>query len=111
MNGQLLACGAVAGPLFTGVALIQILTRSGFDIRRHAISMLSLGDLGWLQRSNFVVSGLLAIACAVGMRRVLHPGRAGTWGPLLVGTYGLGLAAAGVFTTDPAAREAPGGGE
>jgi hypothetical protein len=30
----LLACGAVAGPLFLGVAVIQALTRAGFDPRR-----------------------------------------------------------------------------
>jgi Protein of unknown function (DUF998) len=84
----LLACGAVAGPLYVGVALLQVLTRDGFDLRRHPLSLLSLGDLGWVQIANFVVSGLLAIAFAVGSRRVLHPGRAGTWGPLLLGLYG-----------------------
>jgi hypothetical protein len=36
-----------------------------------------------------VVAGPLFAASAVGMRRVLHPGRGGTWGPLLVGVYGL----------------------
>jgi len=77
-----------------------MLTRPGFDIRRHAVSQLSLGDLGWVQITNFILSGLLVIACAVGMRRALHEGRAGTWGPLLVGAYGLGLVAAGVFVAD-----------
>ncbi|TME12052.1 MAG: DUF998 domain-containing protein, partial [Chloroflexi bacterium] len=37
----------------------------------------------------------------IGMRRVLHPGRGGTWGPLLVGVYGLGLISAGIFVPDP----------
>lgn len=31
----------------------------------------------------------------------MHPGRAGTWGPLLVGIFGLGLIIGGVFVTDP----------
>jgi hypothetical protein len=104
----LLACGVVAGPLFVVVALIQLLTRDGFDIRRHPLSLLSVGDQGWVQIANFVAAGVLCVAFAVGMRRVLHPGRAGTWGPLLVGVFGVGLIAGGVFVTDPALGFPPG---
>ena len=104
----LLACGIVAGPLYIVVALVQALTRDGFDLTRHAASLLSNGDLGWIQITNFVVTGLLIVACAVGMRQVLHPGRGGTWGPLLVGSYGVGLVAAGVFVADPAEGFPPG---
>lgn len=98
----LLTCGIVAGPWFIVVAAIQVLSRDGFDLRRHPLSALSLGDLGWIQITNFVVAGLLVLAFAVGMRRVLQPGRAGTWGPLLLGAHGVGLIAAGVFVADPA---------
>ena len=97
----LLACGVVAGPFFVLVAGIQVAARDGFDLRRHPLSLLSLGDLGWVQISNFIVAGLLSLAFAVGMWRVLHPGRAGTWGPLLVGMFGLGLVIGGIFVTDP----------
>jgi hypothetical membrane protein len=97
----LIACGAAGGPLFMVVALAESFTRPGFDLRRHAISMLSLGDQGWIQVTDFVLSGLLIMAMAVGARRVLRPGRAGTWGPLLIGAYGLGMICAGVFSTDP----------
>jgi hypothetical protein len=47
-------------------------------------------------------------AGAVGMRRVLHAGRGGTWGPLPVGAVGVGLVAAGVFVADPADGFPPG---
>jgi hypothetical membrane protein len=104
----LLACGVVAGPLYIVVVLIQALTREGFDLTRHPASLLSNGDLGWVQIATFVVSGLLTIACAVGMWRVLHPGMGGTWGPMLVGAYGAGLIAAGVFVADPADGFPPG---
>jgi hypothetical protein len=97
----LLASGAVAGPLFVLLAAVQVATRDGFDLRRHPLSLLSLGDLGWIQISNFIASGLLTLAFAAGMLRMLHPGRAGTWGPLLVGIFGLGLVIGGVFVTDP----------
>lgn len=104
----LLACGTVAGPLFIVIALVQVLTRQGFDLRRYPISMLSLGDLGWVQVANFEVTGLLVLLCAVGVRRALRGGRAATWGPLLLGGYGAGLLAAGVFHPDPALGFPPG---
>jgi hypothetical membrane protein len=104
----LLAGGVVAGPLFIMVGLLQAFTREGFDLRRHPLSLLSNGDLGWIQIANFVVTGLLFTAAAVGMRQVLHPGRGGTWGPLLVGAVGVGMIAAGVFVADPADGFPPG---
>jgi hypothetical protein len=97
----LLAAGVVAGPLFVTVAAVQAITREGFDLRRHPLSLLSLGDLGWIQIANFIASGLLSVAFAAGMWRLLHPGRAGTWGPTLVGLFGLGLIIGGAFVTDP----------
>jgi hypothetical protein len=104
----LLACGIVAGPLFLAVGLLQAFTRDGFDLSRHPLSLLSLGELGWVQIANFVVTGVLYVACAVGLRRVLHPGRGGTWGPLLVGGLGVGLVLAGVFVSDAGAGFPPG---
>lgn len=94
--------------LFLVVALLQALTRDGFDLSRHPLSLLSLGDLGWIQITDFVVSGVLFTAAAVGLRRVLHPGPGGTWGPLLIGATGVGLIAGGVFVADPALGFPPG---
>jgi Protein of unknown function (DUF998) len=108
LTRALLACGVVAGPLFVLVALLQVLFREGFDLSRHPISLLSLGEWGWIQITNFVVGGLLAIAFAIGLRRALRPGRGATWAPLLVGGYGLGLIAGGVFVADPALGFPPG---
>lgn len=107
----LLACGLLAGPLFVGLAVSQVLLRDGFDLTRHPLSLLSLGELGWIQVTNFVVTGLLSIAFAAGMWRVVHPGRGGTWGPLLVGTFGAGLVLGGVFITDPSLGFPPGAAE
>ena len=105
---SLLTAGVIAGILFILVPLIEMFIRPGFDIKRHAISMLSLGNLGWIQIITFVVTGLLTISCAVGMRRVLHPGPSGTWGPLLIGAYGFGMIVAGIFSTDPSFGFPPG---
>jgi hypothetical protein len=108
VNHKLLACGVIAGPLFLAVSLAQASTRHGYDLNHHPISLLSLGDLGWVQIANFVGCGALLVACAVGMRRALYPGRGSTWGPLLIGVNGLGLIVAGVFVTDPGAGFPPG---
>ena len=97
----LLVSGVVAGPLYISVSLIQGFTRQGFDLTRHSISLLSNGDLGWIQITNFLISGLLVIAGAAGMRRAIHSGRGRIWGPLLVGIYGLGVIGAGIFIADP----------
>lgn len=102
-TARLLNAGIVAGPLFLAVWLLQALLRDGFDARRHPISLLSTGDLGWIQIANFVVSGALVLCAATGLRRVLGDGRASTWGPRLVGAFGVGLIGAGVFVTDPGA--------
>jgi hypothetical protein len=78
MKRNLLACGIVAGPLFVIASLAQAFTRTGFDLGRHTISLLSLGYPGWVQIATFVVSGVLYLAGAVGMRKALRPGRGST---------------------------------
>jgi hypothetical membrane protein len=100
--GPLLVSGAVAGPLFIAVVLVQAYTRDGFDPARHPLSSLALDDLGWLQIANFLVCGALTLAGAAGLRRAMAPGQGSTWGPRLVGLGGAALIVAGVFPTDPA---------
>ena len=101
---RLLACGIVATPLFFAVAFAQVFTRDGFDLTRHMISQLSLGHLGWVQIANFLLTGTLYVLCAVGLRRAGE----GTWGPRLIGVFGAGLVAAGLFRADPAGGFPPG---
>jgi hypothetical membrane protein len=108
MTRVLLACGVVAGPIYLVVGLIQAFTRPEFDITRHSLSLLSNGDLGWIHITNLVVSGLLVMAGAVGMRQALLDGRGKVWGPVLVGVYGLGLIGSGFFVADPAFGFPPG---
>lgn len=104
----LLTCGILSGPLFAGGSLLHGALREGFDITRHGVSMLLLGRHGWVEFAIFELAGLLTVAAAVGVRRVLHPGRAGTWGPLLFGGFGLGLIIGGAFPPDPAFGFPPG---
>lgn len=104
-----LLTGGVIGPvLFVVVLLVEGWTRADYDPMTMFGSLLGLGDLGWQQVANFVVSGLLVFAGAFGMRRVLTDGPGCRWGPLLIGLAGLGLILAGVFVTDPAQGYPPG---
>ena len=94
VDRTLLSSGGIAALLFCGISTHEMLTRPGFDIRRHAISMLSLGDRGWVMAATFISAGVLTLLCAIGLRRVLS---GGAWLPLLIGLYGLGLVLAGIF--------------
>ena len=108
LTRALLACGILIAPVFMGVAIVQILTRPGFDIRHLAISSLSLGDLGLIQIANFEITGLLALACAFGLRRTLGGSLGGTWAPVLIGVLGVGTIVSGIFHPDPAFGFPPG---
>lgn len=101
-TSRLLLCGIVAGPLFLGLWLIQVIVREGFDPGRHPLSLLSLGELGWIQVLNFVLTGGLMVACASGLSKALS-GVGSTWGPILIGGFGVGLIVAGIFPTDAGA--------
>lgn len=101
-TNKLLTAGIVAGPLYAAVVLVQALTRDGFDVTKHPASLLANGGPGWIQTVNFVVSGVLCIAAAVGLRRTVT-GRGSTWGPRLVAQYGVGLLLAACLPADPAA--------
>src|SRR5580704_2972747 len=95
---SLLGYGPLAGTVFVGSIFIQGLTRRGFSIPHDDASLLANGPLGWIQVVTFLVAGAMTIAAAVGVRRAL-PSR---WASRLIGLYGAGLMAAGVFRADPA---------
>ncbi|MBM2617523.1 DUF998 domain-containing protein [Actinoplanes sp. LDG1-06] len=77
-----------------------MLGREGFDLRRHPLSLLVLGELGWIQVGTFVLTGLGVLALAVGLRRVGIGGLGGRAMVWLIGAFGVGLAVAGVFAPD-----------
>jgi hypothetical membrane protein len=108
MTKALLVCGAIAGPLFVVGFLFEGATRANYDPLRHPVSSLALGDYGWVQSANFVVTGLLTLALSVGLQRALRLGKGSTWGPLLIGVWAIGLLGAGVFVTDPVSGYPPG---
>src|SRR5215831_623896 len=104
----LLACGAIAPLLNIVVLLILGATRPGYNAWLIPDSSLELGEGGWIQITNYIVSGVLLLAFAIGLRRVLRTGRGSTWGPLLLGLFGLSFIGIGIFVTDPVLGYPPG---
>jgi len=104
----LLVCAEVAGPLYILVGVAEMLARQGFDIRRHALSLLANGEWGWVHSLMMVTTGLLTITGAVGIHQALRGTRNALWGPALLFLYGLGLVGAGFFSADPALGFPPG---
>lgn len=98
---SLLGYGVLAGPIYVALVIAQAVLRPSFNLMRDDVSLLSNGSLGWIQIANFILTGLMVVACAVGVRRALAGGRGATWGPILMGVYGLGLIGAGIFIADP----------
>jgi hypothetical protein len=102
----MLRCGVVAGPFYLAVGVAQALLRDGFDFGRHPLSVLANGPGGWIQTANFLLTGAMVLAAAVGFRRVLgQRSRVVTW---FLGAYGLAMIAAAIFPADPVDGFPPG---
>ncbi len=102
----MLAAGFVAGPLYLVVFVAQVILRDGFDVTRHAGSLLMNGPAGWVQGANFVLTGTLLVLAAVGVRSA-----GATWAGRLLGVYGASFVVAGLFPPDPAFGFPPGAPE
>jgi hypothetical protein len=94
--------------VFTVAWMVAGATRANYDPLRHPISSLSLGELGWVQVANFLVTGLLVLAFAIGLQRRPSSSGGSKWGPRLIGVIAIGLLGAGIFATDPMNGYPPG---
>lgn len=97
----LLACGVIAPLLNSVVILILGAIRPGYNAWVVPDSNLELGEGGWIQITNYIVCGVLLLGFAIGLRLRLCTGRGSTWGPILLGIYGLTFIVTGIFVTDP----------
>ena len=97
----LLICGAIAGPLFSLVWFITGLARTDYDPIRHPVSSLAIGPFGWTQVANFLVTGLLTLALAYGLRDALQSRGGSKWTVIWITAIGIGFLGAGLFVTDP----------
>ena len=108
---NLLTAGIIAGPFFILIALAHAILREGFNLVSHPASLLSLGEAGWIQIANFVLTGILFILAGIGFRRVLTEGIGRKWVSRLFFLFGVALILGGVFTADPGLGFPPGAPE
>ncbi|QLY28218.1 DUF998 domain-containing protein [Nocardia huaxiensis] len=97
----LLACGIIAPLLNITVVLVLGAIRPDYDPWVVPDSNLELGPGGWMQIANYIVTGTLLLAFTMGIRPLLRSGRESTWGPILLGSYGLTFLAIGPILPDP----------
>lgn len=97
---SLLGWGVVAGPFYVVVGLVLALTRADFDLTRHALSLLMLGEHGWMQRLNLVLSAVMVLAAALGILRAIPSGRGLAIGAFTA-VYGVCLMLSAAFLPDP----------
>lgn len=105
---SLLGYGVLAGVFYLTVGVALALTREGFVLSQHALSLLTLGDQGWMQRANFVVTGAMTAAVAGGYSRALAPSSAARKVGTLLGVYAAALIASAIFLPDPMGGFPPG---
>ena len=98
---KMVAVGAAAGIaapiLFTLLVIAQGLRHPDYSHTALAVSALAAWPGGWIQNLNFVATGLLMIAFALGLHCGIRPGRGGAVGPALLALGGIGLVVAGLF--------------
>lgn len=104
---SMLGWGVIAGPFYLLFGVILALTRPGFDLSRDELSLLLLGDHGWLQWLNLFLSGTMTIVAAIGLLRTADWSRRAA---AAVGLYGVCLMLAAVFPPDATKSFPPGAG-
>jgi len=103
---SLLGYGVLSGVFYLVVGLTLASTRDGFDLATHPLSLLMLGEGGWMQRANLLLSGVMVIAASIGIRRAMAGSRVRA-GPLVL-LFGISLIVAGLCPPDPMAGFPPG---
>lgn len=100
-------CGILAPVLFAVVTAVLGLVEPGYSHVEEVVSMLGATDAPYsiVQRSNFVVSGVMLVVFAGALHRHLTDDRWAWLGPALLALAGVGWAGAGVF---PIAGGGPG---
>lgn len=97
----LLTCGQIGCILFIVMFLVQGQLRDAYSALKFPISSLSIGHWGWIQVTNFLISGALIFLFAIGFRRATPLLKNSLWTSRLIGAVGLGLFGAGLFSSDP----------
>jgi hypothetical membrane protein len=94
----------IVGPVFFVVVFtIDGWLTPGYDAMKDVVSFLELGPTGWIQRLNFITTGLLLVLFALGFFQWMHPRSGSSWRvvtTLFIALSGVGLVMAGPFLPD-----------
>lgn len=105
---SMLGWGVLAGPIYLGVGLLLALTRDGFELASHPLSLLMLGEGGWMQRTNLILSGVISAIAAIGFHRAMNRTGSPSRAPALLLGFAVGLVGSGIFAPDPVDGFPPG---
>ena len=93
--------GILAPAIFVGVFTVEGVLRNGYDPMRKYISVLSLGNRGWIQISNFIVLGLLLFIFTLGLSKEFQTGKASRGGIITLYIISVLFFISGPFVMDP----------
>jgi hypothetical membrane protein len=93
---SLLRCGAAGAASFVLIFLVNDAVKPGYEPIPDHVSEAAIGPGGWVQIANFLIAGTLIAASSVAVSRAVN-----TWTGRLVLLFGVSLALAGVFVSDP----------
>jgi hypothetical membrane protein len=91
--------GVIGSVLFIGVFTIEGWLRPGYDASSIYISALSMGQRGWIQIANFIITGVLIVLFAQGVAAEF--GKTARAGVTLLTLIGISLIASGPLVMDP----------
>ncbi|MBA2714473.1 MAG: DUF998 domain-containing protein [Rubrobacteraceae bacterium] len=94
---------AIIGTVFFIGALIAMHFLRPYDLVRYGtnIGYYSVGPYGSIFQAAFVALGLVGLALALGLRRVVAPSRSLSAGSVLIGLFGIGWIIGGIFSDAP----------
>jgi hypothetical membrane protein len=93
--------GMIAPVLFVAVFTIEGWLRPAYSPLTMYVSELSLGPHGWVQITNFILTGFLLLLFAIGVRAEFKEDAASRLGPMLLIVSALSLLLSGPFVMDP----------
>ena len=97
----LLLCGPIGCMLCIVVFIVVGMATSDYSSLKHPVSSLSLNGFGWVQKTNFIISGILIFAFAFGLRKATLWMKGSPLTSVIIGAVGVGLIGAGAFSSDP----------
>jgi len=95
--------GMLGPALFTLSFILNGHLQAGYNPVQRYISELSIGPLGWIQITGFLLLGLCIVLFSLGLKACFPTGKASRAAPVLFMIIGVCYFFSGPFVTDPAA--------